>query len=193
MKLLRITLLLSLFWPEAGHAEEPGTELRAGLMYHDAALFVRPGSRDQLQVEGPGPDVNLEVLFASPDFLEAVWSPRPHVGVTVNTAGETSQAYLGLTWRADLSERLFAEFAGGGAIHDGETRGTAPDPFYPYTTADGRKLLGCRAMFRFALAVGVQLNERYSLSLGLDHISNAHLCELNPGLDTVGLRLGYRF
>lgn len=186
-------ILLALLCPAAAYAQEPGLEFRAGIMYHDAAWFVRPGAHDELQVEGPGPDVNFELLFRSPDFLKAVWSPRPHLGVTFNTAGETSQAYLGLTWRADLSDSLFVELAGGGAVHNGKTTGIAPDPYEPYTTADGRKLLGCRALFRLAAAVGVQLNERYSLALGLDHISNGHLCDLNPGLDTVGLRLGYRF
>lgn len=193
MRFLCAIVLLAFMPPMAAGAEEPGNEFRAGIMYHDAALFVRPGARDQLKVEEPGPDVNFEFLFASPDFLKAVWSPRPHIGVTLNTAGETSQAYLGLTLRTDFAENLFVELAGGGAVHNGKTLGTVPDARYPYTTADGRKLMGCRYMFRGAVAVGMQINERYSLSLGLDHISNGHLCQLNPGLDTVGLRLGYRF
>ena len=30
--------------------------------------------------------------------MEMIWSPRPTVGLTINTSGDTSQGYLGLTW-----------------------------------------------------------------------------------------------
>ena len=169
------------------------SEIRAGIMYHDAAIFVVPGDRDELRIERTGLDINLELLFVSPGIFRAIGSPRPHIGVTANTQGATSQAYAGLTWNWDMTSRLFFEFNGGGAVHNGETDGPAPDPLKPYTAANGQKLLGCSALFRLGVAMGVRFAERQSLTLALDHISNGHLCELNPGLDTLGLRWGYRF
>ncbi|MDH3231208.1 MAG: acyloxyacyl hydrolase [Alphaproteobacteria bacterium] len=167
------------------------SEFRAGVLYHDASIFVSPGNGNR--VERDGVDANLELLFRSPGFLDAVGSPRPHVGFTVNTEGATSQIYAGLTWNWSLSERIFLEFGGGGAVHNGETDDIPPDPAEPYTAASGDKLLGCRLLFRGSLALGVRFAERHSLSLALDHISNGYLCDPNPGLDTLGLRWGYRF
>jgi len=37
------------------------------------------------------------------------------------------------------------------------------------------------------------IGEKTSLSLYLDHISNANLCDNNEGLETAGVRLGFRF
>lgn len=169
------------------------SEIRAGVFYHDAAIFVRPGDRDDLRVERAGADINLELLFVSPGFLDPVGSPRPHIGVTVNTAGATSQAYAGLTWNWDLSDSLFFEFNGGGAVHNGQTDSPPPDLLLPYTATNGQKLLGCSTLFRLGIAMGVRFAERQSLTLALDHVSNGYLCDVNPGLDTFGLRWGYRF
>ena len=78
---------------------------------------------------------------------------------------------------------LFFEASFGGAVHDGELN----------DDAEGEKALGCRVLFRESLALGWRLDARHSLSVMLDHISNGGLCEHNEGLDTLGLRYGYRF
>src|SRR3546814_14134530 len=73
-------------------------------------------------------DVNAEILFASPEFLSAIWSPRPHLGVDINTAGDTSQLYLGLTWRWQPFEfPLWGAFSTGGSVHTGETGKSTSD------------------------------------------------------------------
>ena len=41
-------------------------------------------------VEG-GADVNVELLFNSPDLLRYIGSPRPHVGADINTSGNTDR------------------------------------------------------------------------------------------------------
>jgi lipid A 3-O-deacylase len=81
-------------------------EMRAGVLAHDVGVF---GSNLE-----EGPDLNLELRFVSPDFLGAIWSPRPHLGLTGNLAGDTSQAYFGLTWsfmlwRTDGADGLFLD------------------------------------------------------------------------------------
>ena len=151
------------------------SELKLGVQTHDAGLF---GPRDE-----DGVDINLEVLFAPLEPLAFIWSPRPHAGAHLNTAGDTSQLYLGLTWTFDVPDAFWVAVAAGGAAHTGKLSSRhARD-----------KRLGSRVLFRVALEVGVTLAERHRLSVMLDHVSNAELVDENEGLDTVGLRYGYRF
>src|SRR5947209_400658 len=60
-------------------------ELLLGVLAHDAGVF---GTHK----EG-GADFNGEVRFVSPDFLAPILAPRPHLGVTVNSEGNTNQVY----------------------------------------------------------------------------------------------------
>lgn len=152
------------------------SETRFGFQAHDVA-FLAGDDED-------GFDVNGEILFVSPDFLGFAWSPRPHVGTHINTAGDTSQIYFGLTWDIDITDWLFFEFSFGGSVHDGRL-----DP----PEASNRPALGCRVLFRESLSLGVRFWERHSISTMFDHISNANLCSNNEGLDTMGIRYGYRF
>lgn len=67
-------------------------EGKVGILAHDIRVLGlgRPGE--------PGADLNVEIVFSSPPFLQALGAPRPHLGVVVNTAGATDYGYLGLTW-----------------------------------------------------------------------------------------------
>jgi len=151
------------------------SELKLGVQTHDAGLF---GPRDE-----DGVDINLEVLFVPLAPLAFIWSPRPHVGAHLNTAGDTSQLYFGLTWTFDLSDAFWIAFGGGGAVHDGKL-----------STRDGKDLqLGSAALFRWTVEAGITLAEHHRLSVMLDHVSNAGLVRENVGLDAVGVRYGYRF
>lgn len=151
------------------------SEIRLGVSAHDIGLL---GSDKE-----DGLDVNGEVLFEPPAFLRPAGSPRPHVGMSVNTSGDTSQVYAGLTWAVEPDERWFAEFSFGTAVHDGEL----------HDNGHGDKALGSRVLFRGALAVGYRLDRHASVSLVFDHESNAGLADDNEGLNNLGLRWGYRF
>lgn len=151
------------------------SEARGGVLYHDAGLITS-------RTEG-GADINAEVLFTSPEFLSFVFSPRPHLGVSANTSGDTSQLYFGLSWTADIYESFFAELTFGGTVHNGKRN----------SNTAGRNDLGCRLLFRESISVGVIVGARHSISLMLDHISNADLCDRNHGQDTLGIRYGIRF
>jgi len=151
------------------------SEVRVGALVHDQGPFTSN--------EEDGYDGNLELLFVSPHFLEAIWSPRPHLGVSVNSDGDTSQAYFGLTWEWSFAGSWFAGFSFGGAVHDGETT----------TNKTDRKELGCHLLFRESVEGGYRFGGRHSVSLFLDHISNAKLCDANEGLENWGLRYGYSF
>jgi len=153
------------------------SELRLGLLAHDidAVSFNRE----------KGWDVNAEVLFHSLDIglIRIIGSPFPHIGATLNTQGDTSKVYAGLTWRWPLPEKFFIEAMLGGAIHNGRLDLETED----------RKALGSRVLFRLGAGVGYQISEHVNISLIFDHISNAYLKEENEGLDTLGIRVGYRF
>lgn len=153
------------------------SEIRVGLLAHDQGPFSSN--------KEDGPDVNLEFLFVSPDLLDVIGSPRPHIGFTGNTAGDTSQAYLGLTWEWEFWRRAFAEFSLGGAVHDGELT----------TNMVGRtkKELGCRVLLRESVAIGYKFAGPHSVMAHLDHMSNVGICVENEGLENVGVRYGYRF
>jgi lipid A 3-O-deacylase len=129
-----------------------------------------------------GYNLNAEFLFASPKFLDLIWAPRPHLGIVRNSAGRTSQVYAGLTWDWSFWKNYFFEFAWGASRHNGNT--TQENIEF--------KDLGCKTLFREALELGRQLGN-HSLSLHFSHISNGKLCDKNEGLETLGLRYGYRF
>ena len=151
------------------------SEIRLGAFLHDEGPFSRN--------KEDGIDANLEALFVSPEFLDLIFSPRPHLGVSANPSGNTNQLYLGLTWEWEFLENAFFDFAWGGTIHDGETAEVDPE----------KKALGCRVLFRKAIDLGYRFQGHHGVMLHLDHASNAKVCDKNEGLESVGIRYGYRF
>jgi len=160
-------------------------EVKVGVLSHDVGFLGH-------HVEG-GADVNLEVLFTSPDILGFIGSPRPHIGGDINTDGRTSDGYFGPTWGIMLIQNLFGAGDGifangslGGAVHDGSPLTGAVQP-------PGRKLLGSRILFRESAELGYQVTPQLSVSAILDHISNANLAPRNAGITNAGARLGVKF
>ena len=145
-------------------------------------------SHDPQSVEQGTADLNAEILFQKPSFLqETGWSmlvPRPHLGGTFNLAGKTSHAYAGITWTLDLTKQLFIETSLGVSVHNGDI-GSHTRPQH--------NAMGCRAAFREAGSVGYRLNAHWSMMASIEHLSNGGLCSQNRGLTNGGLRLGYRF
>ena len=80
------------------------SEIQGGVLAHDVPILGEQSEH--------GADINGEVRFVSPVpnswvadtplGLRWMLTPRPHVGFEVNTSGDTSQVYLGLTWTAVL-------------------------------------------------------------------------------------------
>ena len=151
------------------------SEIRGGGLVHDEGPFSHRKEE--------GFDVNFEVLFVSPKFLDIIWSPRPHIGFDINTSGDTSEIYLGLSYEWEFWGGVFAGFSLGGAVHNGKTSGDHTD----------RKDLGCSVLFRESFEVGYRFVGTHSVSVMLDHISNAKLCDHNEGLENLGIRYGYKF
>lgn len=155
-------------------------EMRVAGLYHDAGFF---GGRKE-----DGLDINAEILFRPFRFMRPIGLPRFHVGASINTSGYTSQVYGGLTWHWHdvLLRGAFINASLGLVVHDGKL--AANDR----ADAD-RKELGARLMFRESLELGYRWGQRHSVSLMLDHISNANTSSNNEGLDSLGVRYGYRF
>ena len=157
-------------------------EFKIGGLAHDVTLGSRHVER--------GGDVNLEILFTPPDILRAIGSPRPHIGADINTSGNTSDGYFGLTWGIMLIQSLFG--ADGGVFANGSLGGAIHDGFID-TAPAGRKRLGSRILFRESAELGYQLTPNTSVSAIVDHISNANLGNRHAGITSAGARLGLKF
>ncbi|MCE9648547.1 MAG: acyloxyacyl hydrolase [Parvibaculum sp.] len=154
----------------------PVDEVRLGIYDHNSSLFA---SRH----ETSNPDINAEILFKAPSWLEWMAQPRINLGANINTGNGTSIAYTGLTWDYNFTEAWFIEGSFGGAIHNGET-----------DKQTASKLdLGCRVMFHENASLGYRVTANSSVMLTVDHMSNASLCSPNPGLTDIGIRYGYTF
>jgi hypothetical protein len=116
-------------------------------------------------------------------FADVLLRPRPHLGTSISTAGETNQVFAGVTWTLPLGEVLFLEANFGATLHD---RGL------DLGHEDGAQL-GCHLLFREGAGVGVNLGPRWNVVASVDHSSNAGLCEDNDGLTHAGTSVGYRF
>ena len=113
-----------------------------------------------------GVDLNAEILLGMGNF-------RPHIGLSINIHGYTSRAYVG--YSCHIGGDLFGAVSLGGAY-----------------IIDYVRRLGSPVLFRIAGEIGYQLG-RHSVSVILDHISNANLAEHNQGLDLLGIRYGWRW
>ena len=156
-------------------------EFKFGALAHDVGVFDR-------HVEG-GADLNFEMLFTPPDFLSVIGSPRPHIGGSLNTAGNTNSGYFGLTWGITLIQNLFGW--GGQVYLNGSVGGALQDGYHD-NAPPGRKNMGSTALFRGSVELGYQLTPRVSISGFVDHTSNADLAPHNAGITDAGARLGFK-
>lgn len=168
---------------QAGAHDRLVDEAKVGVMAHDIGLTGR-------HVEG-GADINGEILFVSPNFLDVIGAPRPHIGGWVNTSGNTDAAYAGLTWGLPIVKSIFGPSDAltiygslGGAVQDGYVDGVPPP---------GRKRLGSPVLFRTSVELGYQITSVYGISMLLDHMSNANLARHNAGITNIGARVGVKF
>lgn len=156
--------------------EPAGIEFRGGVLAHDV-----PGLWSGFRLEG-GVDINAELLFGS-GLAFMGGTIRPAVGASVNTEGYTSRAYIDARWEYQMPSGIFFGLGLGGAVHDGLLDPTDPD----------KKALGSRILFHIPIEIGLRLDDRRSISVYFEHMSNAFLASSNEGLDSIGVRYGYKF
>jgi lipid A 3-O-deacylase len=157
-------------------------EVKTGVLDHDIGFLTH-------HVEH-GVDVNLEMLFTPPDLLSVIGSPRPHIGADINTDGNTSDPYAGLTWGISVIQNLF--HPGDSVFLTGSLGGAYQDGYIDNAPPE-RKKLGSPILFRESAELGYQVTPTISIAAILDHISNANLAPHNGGITSAGARLGFKF
>ena len=171
-----LLLLCTILLPVSICHGAPIDEIRLGVLYHDLGIWG--GSSN----EG-GFDVNAELVFSpSLDIFSGIL--RPNLGFSLNSTGDTSKLYGGAVWEYRWPKGYFIDLALGLAVHNGET---------DEGDVANMNQLGSPVLFRLAIETGFSFGRHHLISIMFDHISNGYLTEPNEGLDTLGLRYGYRF
>lgn len=177
--------------PAAASADEPGLQLKAGLIAHNICLSScnNAGKED-------GPIVDVQLNFRSPGVLAIIGAPRPYVALAPNVSGDTSYAAVGLEWRWQFAEKWALTPGLGYALHDGATN----NPFRngtPQATQFNRDhiLHGSNDLFRLSAGVERRLGEHWSIEGVVLHYSHGQMLGhgRNQGNDQAGVRFGYSF
>ncbi|HEX8512906.1 MAG TPA: acyloxyacyl hydrolase [Allosphingosinicella sp.] len=159
----------------AGPAES--AEIFGGVYVHDVDTGLTKSGIEE------GADFELGWRGDRIGFLKAIGSPRPQAFVSVNSAGNTHFAAAGISWK--IGGRVYFRPGIGLAVH------TGPGTVVP---GDDRIDFGSPILFAPEVGVGAQVSDRLSVEASWVHLSHAQLFgPQNPGLDTIGVRLNYRF
>ena len=152
-------------------------EVFGGVHVHDVKTGITASGFEE------GVDFQLGWRGERMGALGAIGAPSPHAYVSVNSAGDTSFAAAGISWK--IGRTLYVRPGLGIAIHDGPGR---------YEPGEERIVFGSRILFAPEVAIGVGLGDRVSIEASWVHMSHAQLFSSNnPGIDNIGLRLNYRF
>ena len=166
-------------------------EVRLGATAHNVCILDCNNADKE-----DGPNINAEIVFNSPDFLGFLWSPRPYIMGSVNTAGDTSFGGAGLHWNWDFAEGWSLEPGVGYVIHDGELTFPFPqgDPRNDPVSAS-KVFFGSRDLFRTSLSLNRDLAGPWGVQLMYEHLSHGQVLGngRNQGLDNIGVRLSYSF
>ncbi|GKX33273.1 MAG: hypothetical protein MnENMB40S_08910 [Rhizobiaceae bacterium MnEN-MB40S] len=129
--------------------------------------------------------VNAEILAPTFDVLSFIGSPRVYLGTDIAISDDAIHTvYAGLNWQAYFTPKLYIGFSGGGAWVSSQIT----------TSANGvTKDLGSEYLFHLQASVGYDITSDVTMEIFYNHFSNANLAYTNPGLESVGARIGYRF
>jgi hypothetical protein len=104
---------------------------------------------------------------------------QPYAFGALNSAGDTSYAATGLSWK--FGDKIFIRPGFGLAIHNGSAAN--------FNRTD-RIAFGSRVLFEPELGVGVRIAPRATIEASWVHMSHAQLFgRQNPGIDNIGARL----
>lgn len=180
----RSGILASLLLAATGTAAPADAmEFRGGLLRQDAfSLWAIGTNRERAWA------ILAEVGF-DPVARVLGGDIAPMVGGTLAPGRELDTAYAGLTWTLE-GDAAFLRLGIGGLIHSGNLENRA--------AAARRRQLGSRVLFHVPVEVGLRLGPDGGaapswVGLYFSHMSNADLADPNPGMDNLGVRLGWRF
>jgi len=172
-------------------SDGPVDSIHFGVMAHNIRVIDPKNANKE-----DGPAVEFQVNFDSPRFLHWAGSPTPYAVASLNVAGDTSFAGVGLEWRLRLGEHWTFDPGLGYVIHDGELE--VPFPFGSQEAVDfsaEHVLLGSRDLFRTSFGFSREFGERWSGQVFFSHLSHGQILGngRNQGMDQIGLRIGRRF
>ena len=173
IRLSRLALLLTVSNGVAFPAS--ATELFGGIYSHAVSTpFSLEGGREQ------GVDLMLGIRGGK---IISGLGLQPYAFGALNSAGDTSYAAAGLSWR--FGKTFYVRPGIGLAIHNGSA-GRFDDP--------DRIAFGNRILFEPELGIGYQLNPRTSIEANWIHMSQGQLfSRQNPGIDNIGARANFAF
>ncbi len=172
-------------------AEAGVDEVHVGIMAHNICVTdCKNAGKEE------GPNVEFQVSFDSPGFLNWAGAPQPYVVASVNVAGDTSFGGAGLEWRWEFAEGWALEPGVGYIVHDGELT----NPFANGTPeaaafAAEHVQLGSRDLFRTSLGLTRDFEGPWEAELFFSHLSHGQILGegRNQGMDQLGVRFGYQF
>lgn len=176
---MQIQALAAAFLLLAGAAAAPANaqEIFGGVYAHDVDTGLTKSGIEE------GVDFELGWRGGRIDALSFVGTASPHAFVSVNSAGNTHFASVGVNWK--IGKPVYVRPGVGLAVHTGPGR---------VVPGDDRIDFGSRVLFAPEIGVGIEVNERMSVEASWVHLSHAKIFgPQNPGLDTIGVRLNYRF
>jgi lipid A 3-O-deacylase len=193
----------------AASAASPASagEVVVGGFAHDTTFGVSGSAHEQNTAD-------IQLMYRTHQFqIPWLLDPMAYAKAQINTGGRTNFFTVGAEWRKHLfHSRFYGDFGVGGAYVDGYN--TYPDHFDPsrdqpppagsppaaiaryqsdLSTYNRFKAMGSDFVFNPNFALGYDVTEHISVEIAWDHYSNAGLGGRNPGLDTFGGRLAYRF
>lgn len=166
-------------------------EIHLGVMDHNVCITNCKNADKE-----DSPNIEAQVSFDSPGFLNWAFSPQPYIMGSYNTAGDTSFAAVGLEWRWNVTQHIAIEPGVGYALHNGETN----NPYANGTPESAEfsskhVLMGSRDVFRTSLGVTYDMDGPWEVQAYFEHLSHGQILGhgRNQGLDELGIRIGYQF
>ncbi len=166
-------------------------EVQLGVMDHNICVT----NCDNADKED-GPNLELQISFDSPGFLDWAGSPQPYLMASINTAGDTSFGGGGLEWRWNFAGNWAFEPGLGVVVHNGEVDNPFPNGSQEaFDFSQEHVLLGSDVLFRTSLGLTYDFEGPWEAGLFFEHLSHGQFLASgrNQGLDEFGIRFGYQF
>ncbi len=165
--------------------------VRLGVMKHNICVTDCKNADKE-----SGVNIDGEIRFQSPGFLEFMWSPKPYVMASVNTDGNTSFAGFGLQYDIPLGDSFRIEPGFGYVLHDGSVNNPYPSGTQQAVDySSNHVLLGSEDLFRSSLALTWKFSETWGVQAIYEHLSHGQILGKgrNQGLDELGVRAVWTF
>ncbi len=175
----------------APQAQAGVDEVHVGVMAHNICVINCKNADKE-----DGPNIEFQVSFDSPSFLDWAGSPQPYMMASINTAGNTSFGGVGLEWRWNFADNWALEPGLGVVVHNGENDNPFPNGSPEAAAfAEEHVQLGGDVLFRTSIGLTYDFAGPWEAQLFYEHLSHGQILSSgrNQGLDEFGIRFGYQF